>query len=212
MSPEELRRSLFDRMFAGNLVENRWRGDLVEEIVNQAIDRSRWRHCSGDWNSWDFEQLDGPLKVQVKQAALRQTWTKEENAQRVETLATVRFGIRKAKGYYVGNQWRQLPTPARIAEIYLFAFHPGESSSANHWDAKAWRFYGLREQDLPDQASLSLCDMKKKAERCGFADVGVCCLNSALSALAAKTAPNGRIEQSVTANPDDGDAEAPGEA
>ena len=142
-------------MFKGDIVENRWRGDLVEEIVSQAIGHSAWRHCSENWNSWDFEQISGPLKIQVKQAALRQVGTETPSV-------AVRFGIKKAKGYYIGNEWKQLPEPGRIAEIYLFAFHPDGSEKANHWDVNAWKFYGLREVDLPSQQSISFCDLKKK--------------------------------------------------
>jgi hypothetical protein len=59
---QSVHEALVARMFAGNLVENRWRGDLVEEFVRTALEPDGWRLCSADWNSWDFKHLTRGIK------------------------------------------------------------------------------------------------------------------------------------------------------
>jgi hypothetical protein len=64
---EIIRARLAARMFSGRLVENRWRGDLVEELVHASLLHDGWSLCSGDWASWDLKHETSGLKIQVKQ-------------------------------------------------------------------------------------------------------------------------------------------------
>jgi hypothetical protein len=117
--PEQLKARLIKRML-GQVVENRWRGDLVEEFIKICLQGKGWKHCSENWNSWDFERTGDRLKLQVKQAAQLQTWDLDEHKNVVIERKTrdVRFSVAPAKGYYEnGVLWRRLPFPQRLAEL-----------------------------------------------------------------------------------------------
>src|SRR6478752_7089571 len=115
---DALRNALTSRLFMRGVVENRLRGDLVEELVRIKLEPKGWRHCGADWKSWDFEHPGRKLKIQVKQSARQQTWG--------PSLVASRYGIAAVSGFYEGNVWRQLDFPQRLSEIYVFAHHPIE--------------------------------------------------------------------------------------
>ena len=165
----------------------------MEEFIKICLQGKGWKHCSENWNSWDFERTADRLKLQVKQAAQLQTWDLDEHKNVVIERKTrdVRFSVAPAKGYYEnGILWRRLPFPQRLAELYVFAYHPLENSSADHWDVEQWRFYVWREVDLPPGSkSVSLAFVQSKSS-----GVSIGALEPKISQIAGLMSPNGRTE------------------
>ena len=64
---------LTHRLFGAPLLRNSIRGELVEEMIAVALE-PEWALCADDWGACDLMQTDGPLRIQVKQSAARQSW------------------------------------------------------------------------------------------------------------------------------------------
>ena len=56
---------LAQRLLGTPLIRNDIRGELVEEMVEMALE-PEWRLCAGDWAAFGLKQTDGPLRIQVK--------------------------------------------------------------------------------------------------------------------------------------------------
>ncbi len=123
----------------------RWPAIIAEEIIAMALSPS-WKHCSQDWSGWDFQHADGS-RLEVKQSAVRQTWTAPERVQ------SPRFDIAPRTGYYEGAVW--IPQPGRQAHLYVFALHGVADDTADHRDAAQWRFHVLPTAKLPAGKSIS---------------------------------------------------------
>ena len=134
-TPDEIRDLLRDRLFGQKVIQNNFRGELVEEIVASVI-APAWAHCSEDWSSWDFRR--GRQLVQVRQAAARQSWDRDGESRPKRTPA---FAIRPNSGYYIGSEWRALEKPERLAQIYIFAWHDDSTAAADHFDFFRWVFF-----------------------------------------------------------------------
>jgi hypothetical protein len=143
---DEIRSKLCTAAFGDRLISNIYRGLVAEIIVGAAIG-SEWKMCSGDWRGWDFEHPSG-LRLEVKQSAARQTWTGTRKA------TNPIFDIRMRTGYFEGADW--VPDPRRFAHIYVFAHHPIMDESADHRDARQWRFHVVPTNRLPAGKTISL--------------------------------------------------------
>jgi len=71
--PTPLITRLTHRLFGSPLLRNSIRGELVEEMVALALE-PEWALCADDWAACDLKQVGGPLRIQVKQSAARQSW------------------------------------------------------------------------------------------------------------------------------------------
>ena len=87
---------LTDRLFGAPLLRNSIRGELVEEMVAVALE-PEWALCAGDWGACDLMQVGGPLRIQVKQSAARQSWHADDSP-----LPRPRFSIALKTGRYEG--------------------------------------------------------------------------------------------------------------
>lgn len=117
-----------------------------------------WALCSGDWNSWDMENEAG-LRLQVKQSAARQSWG--------SVSKSPRFSIAPTKRYWVnGMGW--VPHEGRLADIYVFGWHPIEDETADHRNPRQRTFFVVRERDLPKQKSVSVQALNRLASMTGF--------------------------------------------
>ena len=193
---KSLKGSLVERMF-GRVVENRWRGDLVEEIVVKALAPIGWTHCSADWSSWDLQHDESRLKMQVKQTARQQTWG---------VTTDNRYGIAPATGFYERNVWKKLPCPQRLSEVYLFAHHPIEGEAADHWNARQWKFSVVAERELPNAKSISSAHVTDR-----WKPVDIDKLQDKVNEVRVVVAPNGRVETAgVVARPPLDDSEPGG--
>lgn len=156
-SSTDIREAVFERLFTGRVVQNNFRGEVVETIVAAALGDS-WQHCSDGWAGWDFQrkELSGRvLRLQVKQSAALQTWTQSKKS-------TPTFRIAEVSGYYrEDGLWEK--NKGRHAEIYIFGWHGDSSKSANQYDPMQWIFYVIPTLAIKNEnrKSIPLSDVKK---------------------------------------------------
>ncbi len=154
-------------VFGKPLVVNSFRALLVEAMIAEALSPI-WAWTGEDWAGWDFQDKDR-VRLEVKQSAARQTWTKDPSKP-----SRCSFDIAARTGHWVdGDRWTS--SHSRNAEIYIFAHHPVTDGTADHRDPYQWRFYVASEASLPsaDQKSISLSGVQKLAEAVGFKDLSV---------------------------------------
>jgi hypothetical protein len=151
---DQIREKACAAAFGDRLVSNIYRGLVAEIIVGAALG-SEWRLCSGDWRGWDFEHASG-WRLEVKQSAARQTWTRSR-----PTTKPI-FDIRARAGYFEGADW--VPDPRRFAEIYVFAHHPIMDETADHRDPSQWRFHVVAADQLPVGKTISLVKVVRLAD------------------------------------------------
>ena len=125
-----------------------------------------WALCAGDWGACDLMQVGGPLRIQVKQSAARQSWHSADSPP-----PRPRFSIAHKTGRYEGGSvW--IPEPGRNAEIFIFGWHPVADASADHRDPDQWQFFVAFEAALPSQKSISLIGLSVLTSPVSFADLG----------------------------------------
>ena len=151
-----LRDRIVESLLGTPLVNNAFRGTLVEAILANALE-PEWRWCADGWGSYDFEQ-DGPIGLEVKQSSARQTWHREgDNPSRGS------FDIATRKGRWdTDGAWED--AVGRFASVYVFAWHPEiDVRRADHRDPEQWEFYAVRSDRLPDQKTISLGGVRNLA-------------------------------------------------
>lgn len=147
-----------DSVFGRPLIMNSFRGVIAEAIVACALEPT-WRWCAADWASWDFEHPDG-TRLEVKQSAARQSWTSQ-----VQVRSTPKFDIQARTGHWEGGiTWQPNLTGARLAHLYVFAFHPVTGDEADHRDPTQWQFYVVDSKRLAANKSISLPRLKALAD------------------------------------------------
>ena len=144
---------LAERLFGSPVIRNDLRGELVEEMVAVALEPG-WTLCGGDWAAFDLKQVAGPLRIQVKQSAARQSW----HAVMSPTPRPC-FSIATKTGRWEGATW--IAEPGRNADLFIFGWHPVTDISADHRDPAQWQFYVIAEALLPAQESISLAVLKR---------------------------------------------------
>lgn len=141
-------RSLFDVPVMQNSLRGLWAEAMVGELLGD-----EWTFTGQDWAAWDFERRDGK-RLEVKQSATRQSWG---------TFTKVpRFGIAAPAGHYPdGKTWKANPENARMADIYVFAWHDGPDQRL----VAQWRFYVVIADRLPGgQRTIGLSAIRRLAE------------------------------------------------
>ena len=113
-----------------------------------------WALCGGDWGACDLMQVGGPLRIQVKQSAARQSWHADDSPS-----PRPRFSIAHKTGRYEGQAW--IAEPGRNAEIFIFGWHDRTDATADHCDPAQWQFFVVAESDLPAQRSISLSTLAR---------------------------------------------------
>lgn len=139
-------------------MQNSWRGEWAERLVLALLGEG-WRQTGADWASHDIERGDG-LRVEVKQAAARQSWHQEDAAPSRPT-----FDIAGRTGYYEETVWR--PVPGRRAHVYVFAWHGIADRTCDHTDIQQWRFHVVSSELLPDQKTIGLGPLARLAAALG---------------------------------------------
>jgi hypothetical protein len=155
---------LFQRLYGEPTVRNDLRGELVEEIVALALEPD-WQLCGGDWAACDLLHVASGARMQVKQSAARQSWTKDG-----DPAPSPRFSIAETAGRWDGSRW--VPGVGRNAEFYVFAWHPVSDEHCDHADVSQWAFYVVEEQALPKQKSLGLAQVAKLASAVPWTSLG----------------------------------------
>lgn len=147
------------RQYDKPLIENSYRGAYVECMIAEALGDA-WRPVGGDWGPWDLECPDG-ARLEVKQSAVLQSWSQLDKTPSAQSST---YDIKPKTGYWPdGVTWVPLSVPARLADIYVFAWHPvADRMRADHRDANQWQFFVLPERALPpDQKSISLNPLRR---------------------------------------------------
>ena len=127
-------------------MNNIHRADYVECLVATLLGPA-WTlpWTSGyNWAPWDLEHVSG-ARIEVKQAAARQPWHRDESVQ----ARPPRFDIAPRGGYWtLDSTW--VEQPGRLADIYIFAWHPETRESfVDHREPEQWTFFVLRTETLP---------------------------------------------------------------
>lgn len=144
----DLEKRLMSTLFGARLVNNAFRGTLVEAMLAQVLEPD-WRWCSADWASHDFENAEG-AKLEVKQSAALQSWHTQGFAPH-----RGRFDIAKRKVRWEGA--KRINEDGRYANLYIFAWHPViDPELADHRQSNQWLFHLVRAEHLPDQQSIAL--------------------------------------------------------
>jgi len=156
MTSTDITARLAHRLFGAPLLRNSIRGEWVEEIVALALE-PEWALCAGDWEAFDLAQVGGPLRIQVKQSAARQSWHADDSPP-----PRPRFAIAYKTGRHDGLTW--IVERSRNAEICVFGWHPVTDATADHRDPAQWQFFVVAEIDLPATASIGLPALARLAD------------------------------------------------
>jgi hypothetical protein len=153
--PETVCARLSRRLFGGPILENRFRGLFVEELVGMALEPD-WSYTGGDWAAYDFVSRCQRWKLEVKQSAAKQSWAGNPSLGG--------FSIREALGLWSGSVWEEFEAPKRVADIYVFGWHAFTSPEADHTNCSQWDFFVVESGRLPQgQKSISLKSVSKIA-------------------------------------------------
>lgn len=159
----DLKARLMSALFDAPLVNNAFRGTLVEAMLAQVLE-PEWQWCSADWASHDFESAAG-MKLEVKQSAALQSWHEPGVSPN-----RGRFDIKARTGRYEGLRW--IDEPGRAAQIYIFGWHGvADPKLADHRDPSQWQFHAVRAIDVPDQKTIALSRIVALAEPCSIGGI-----------------------------------------
>ena len=163
----ELTQQTLARRYQSPILENVYRGDYVECLIAHALG-SDWKltWLSGwGWAAWDIEHESG-ARLEVKQSAARQTWDQNPVAPR----RFARFDIAPRSVYWNrdGSERLDFPEPLRLADIYVFAWHPErELDRADHREPDQWQFFVVSEPRLPrSQQTIGIAGLRKLGSPC----------------------------------------------
>ena len=139
-------KTVFDR-YDRCVMNNIQRGDYVECLVAELLG-SEWAlpwKTGYDWAPWDLEHRSTEVKIEIRQAAARQSWHTCEDFE----ARPPKFDIAPRKGYWTrDNEWN--PEPGRHAHIYIFAYHQEtKKSAADHRSPEQWTFHVIPTKRLP---------------------------------------------------------------
>jgi hypothetical protein len=151
-------------IFGNPIVENIYRGTLVEAIVDRALRVAGWRR-KDNWAGWDFEHVDG-TRLEVKQSAARQTWHVGAAAP-----SGASFDIAMRTGHWDGHKFLKGRRRCRLADLYVFAHHAVFDTTADHRDPSQWQFYVVRSDALPGTSRISLAKLRLLAKPIGIDDL-----------------------------------------
>ena len=112
----------------------------------------------------DLTQTDGPLRLQVKQSAARQSRHGDHSPP-----PRPRYAIAHKTGRYDGPTW--IAGRSRNADLFIFAWYPVADASADHRDPGQWQFHCVPETALPALASISLAAIARLAPAVSFAEL-----------------------------------------
>ena len=144
---EEIRKRLYRDVFGQPLIGNNFRALYVEYMLALRLE-PEWRYVGQDWQGWDFEHVKTGVRMEVKQSARRQTWSREKG----NRPAALKFDISPRTGYWKSAvDWHHFDKPSRLADIYVFAVHEGfdPPEAVDHRDPAQWRFFVLPASVLP---------------------------------------------------------------
>ena len=163
-------KTMLMRRYDTPVMNNVYRGDYVECVIAFTLGPDWWLTWTRgwDWAPWDCQHTSG-ARLEVKQAAARQSWDQEKLARR----RAPSFDIAPRTGYWTQDGSRWVNSPGRLADLYVFAWHDERRDGyADHRDTSQWLFFVVAEQDLPkNQKRIGLTGLKAIAAPCRTADL-----------------------------------------
>ena len=123
------------KMFDAPVLQNNLRGLYVEAMIAELLG-TQWYYKGSDWGGWDFENAS-EVRIEVKQSAKQQSWGCSKGQPR--------FSIAIAKGHYEGDVYIPNDSCERLADCYIFAWHPANDQRR----VEQWEFYIVSSKDLP---------------------------------------------------------------
>ena len=116
------------------------------------------------WSAWDLENQYTGKKIEVKQAASRQSWYTQKPS-------VPQFRIRERDHIYSGDSGGEVgeiiefDEPIRVVDLYVFAWRSVTSrSDADHRDCSQWEFYVVPSEDSPKgQQFIGLTSLRETA-------------------------------------------------
>ena len=163
--------NMLKRRYDGPIMNNVYRGDYVECMIESVL-KPDWRLTwadGWDWAAWDCEHTPSGARLEIKQAAARQSWDKGSTPSRRNPV----FDIAPRNGYWTREgEW--IDSPGRQADVYVLAWHAREDEHADHRDFGQWCFFVVAERDLPQsQKSIGLGRLEVIAVPCGITDLRI---------------------------------------
>ena len=153
---DQIVKYMMERYYGQSLMANVWRGSYVEAMISLALGEG-WNPLS-EWDLWDLINDKG-VRVEVKQSAALQTWTKDYGGVPTRPSFSIEPKYWHPDGYYMEERQRH-------ADIYVFAWHSEANEDiADHRVAEQWQFYVVPEHLLPEgQKSISLNPVSELTE------------------------------------------------
>lgn len=155
------------RQFDQPVMNNVHRGNFVECMIACALGDD-WQltwEAGWDWAAWDCEHIATAAKLEIKQAAARQSWDRDGVTRRRKPS----FDIAPRSGFWPKDGGPWVPSAGRQADVYVFAWHGRHGKEADQRDPEQWQFFAIAESDLPaGQKSIGLARLKKIVSPCGI--------------------------------------------
>lgn len=188
--PNDLHRRIVGNIlerYDQRLIDNFARGVYVERMTAFALD-PEWQLPAMAWEAWDLAHSATGARMEVKQSAAQQVMQPGFN----EKPAPPTFSIAPKKGYW-NPDWIALDPPRRVADLYVFAWHPVTGVAADHRHADQWEFYVVREDALPDQKTIGLKRVADLAQPVGYGGLAAAVeeARAGLASLKKDTLPDG---------------------
>ena len=134
---------VFERFIDQPVILNIFRACHVEAMVARALNEDY--ELTQGWEAWDLQhRTKGEPRIEVKQAAARQTW------QGFKTKSQPSFDIAARKWAYIGDNIIKIEGSQRLAEIYIFAWHGVDTDECDQRNVRQWEFLVSASSKLPD--------------------------------------------------------------
>jgi len=153
-SRQELIERVAHMMYGQPILDNSYRGDLVEGMVIGALG-PEWDFVGLGWHPWDLQHGSGPdrIRIQVKQIAALQLWGETKKL-------TLRFGWKSSPPDYFerDNPNEEIESEGWFCEVFVFGLHlEDDESKADQADPSQWQFLVIPASDLePPRSSMVL--------------------------------------------------------
>lgn len=162
-------RSIVSELFDVPIMGNLYRPHYVERLIVTGLG-ANFTLMSADWSGWDISHETG-IKIEVKQSAARQTWTDRQSLNGKATEGS--FDIAPRSGYWADGGSRWVEHQGRVADIYIFAWHPiQDKEAADHRDPNQWQFFIVPASELPpNQKTISRRVVARRWKSCSFEEL-----------------------------------------
>jgi hypothetical protein len=156
LSMDEIALRLARDLFDVPVIQNQYRSAFVEAMLDPYLAPCGWEYTGLNWRGWDFEHSPSGARLEVKQSAAWQSWSREGEA----TPGRGTFDIAARKGYF-DKFGCFIADPGRSADVYVFAWNGTCAPNTNHRNPAQWEFYVVPTALLPEgQRKIGLSSIK----------------------------------------------------